>query len=97
MALDLAEPALGLGVVAAGEQVGVDLVEAVDHLGVDAQHWAADAGVFVFAGCGVGASVLAEFDFAFVEVLLELGPFGVGDGRYSVVGRPVRRLARWVW
>ena len=32
------------------EQVGVDLVEPADHLGVDVQHGGADAGVFVFAG-----------------------------------------------
>jgi hypothetical protein len=76
----ISRASLGYGVFAAGDQVGVDFVEAVDHLGVDAQHGAADAGVFVFARGGVWASALAEFDFAFVEVLLELGPFVVGDG-----------------
>jgi hypothetical protein len=36
---------------------------------------AADAGVFVSAGSLVGTSARAEFDLAFVEVLLELDPF----------------------
>jgi hypothetical protein len=35
--------------------------------------------VFVFARSGVGASALAEFDFAFGKVSDELVPFGVGN------------------
>jgi len=49
----------------------------------------------VFARGGVWASALAEFDFAFVEVLLELGPFVVGDG--AVFDGWARRLARCAW
>lgn len=95
-AFDLPKPAFGLCVCAAGEQVGVDLVEPPDHPGVDVQHWAADARVFVFAGSRVGAAALAELDLAFVEALVELGPFLVGDGPV-IAGRAARRLARWAW
>ncbi len=62
-----------------------ELVEAVDHLWVDVEHRAADAGVLVLARGSVGACAGAEFDLAFVEVLLELGPFSVAD-RAVLVG-----------
>jgi len=77
-AFDLAKPPVGLSAFTAGKEVGLDLVEAVDHLRIDPQHRAADAAVLVFAGRGVRAPALAEFDLAFVEVLIELGPFGLG-------------------
>ncbi|GAP54701.1 hypothetical protein AHiyo6_12660 [Arthrobacter sp. Hiyo6] len=41
---------------------------------------AAGAGVFVFAGGGVGPPAVAEFDFALIEVLFEFGPFRGGRG-----------------
>ena len=49
------------------------------------EHRAPNAGVLVLAGGAVGAGAGAEFDLAFVEVLLELGPFGVAD-RAVLVG-----------
>lgn len=53
---------------------------------VDSQQWAADAGVLVVAGGGVGAAAGAEFDFAVFEVVEELVPFGVGDVAIFVAG-----------
>lgn len=38
------------------------------------QHGAADAGVFVLAGCSVGASAGTKFYLPMVEMLLELVP-----------------------
>ena len=77
---DFAEPVLSVGAVSAFEKAGFDVVEAREHLGVDVEHGAADAGVFVAAWGGVWAAAAAEFDFAFVEVRFELCPFVVGDG-----------------
>jgi hypothetical protein len=77
-----AEPPLLLSARPAIEQVGLELVETGQHLRVDLQHRAPDAGVLVRARSAVGAGASAEFDLAFVEVLLELGPLLVG-------GRPV--------
>jgi hypothetical protein len=45
---------------------------------VDTEHGAANTGVFVAAGCGVGTPAVAELQRAFVEVFLELDPLGVG-------------------
>jgi hypothetical protein len=85
-AFEFPDPAFRLSSGPAGVEVGFDLVEAADHLGVDAQHRAADAGVLVLARCGVGSAAVAEFDFAFVEVSLELGPLVGGGG--PVLGGP---------
>jgi hypothetical protein len=54
--------------------------------GVDAEHGAADAGVFVAAGSAVGTAAVAEFEFPGLEVLLELRPF-LGGGFAVFVGR----------
>lgn len=78
---DFAEPVLGVGAVSSLEKAGFDVVEAWQHFGVDVEHGAADAGVFVAAWGGVGAATAAEFDFAFVEVCFEFCPVVVGDGR----------------
>jgi hypothetical protein len=56
-----------------------DLVETFEHDGVDVEHGAADAGMLVLAGRGVGTTALSELDFAFVEVNLELVPLRGGD------------------
>lgn len=78
-AFDLTDPALGFGACSAVEEIGFELREAVQHLGVDVEHRAADAGVFVLARGAVGTSAGAEFDLAAVEVLLEFVPlFGRG-------------------
>jgi hypothetical protein len=77
-AFQLAEPTLGLGAGPPGEQVDLQFLEPGQHLGVDAQHRAADAGVFVLAGGAVGAAAGAQFDLALVEVLLELVPLPAG-------------------
>jgi hypothetical protein len=68
-----------VGPFTAGQEVGFEFVEPADHLGVDVEHRAADAGVFVLAGGAVGAGAGTEFDLALVEVLLELLPL-VGRG-----------------
>ena len=77
-AFDLADPALGFGVCSAGEEVGLQLREAGQHLGIDVQHRAADAGVLVLAEGAVGASAGTEFDLAAVEVLVEHGDVAAG-------------------
>ena len=77
---DFTEPVLGVGTASSLEQAGLDVIEAGQHRGVDVEHGAADAGVFVAAWGGVWAAAAAEFDFAFVEVRFELCPFVVGDG-----------------
>jgi hypothetical protein len=66
-ALDLAVPAFLPGGVAAGGQVGLDLVEPGHHPGVDVQDGAADAGVLVLAGGAVGTAAGADLDFALIE------------------------------
>lgn len=71
---DLAEPAVEPGLGDPLSEVADDLGEAVALPRVDAQHRAADAGVFVFAGCRVRTPAGSEFELAGVEVLLELGP-----------------------
>lgn len=78
-AVDFAGPSVLMGFVETGKETRMDLFESWLLCGVDSQHRAADAGVFVDARCGVGASAGAEFDFAVFEVVEELVPFGVGD------------------
>ena len=84
--LDLTAPSLGLGAFPAGEQVGFDLIQPGQHLGVYLQDGASDAGEFVLAGGAVGAAAGTEFHLALVEVVLELGPLCVG-GRPVFIGR----------
>jgi hypothetical protein len=57
-------------------EVADDLGQPVALSGVDPEHGAADAGVFVFAGAAVGAGAGAELELAQGEVLFELAPFG---------------------
>lgn len=73
-ALKFAQPTLILCKLTAGDEIGIDLVETFDHARVNLEHGAADAGVFVFAGCRVGAAAVPQLYFAFVEVLLEFSP-----------------------
>ncbi|WP_189111645.1 hypothetical protein [Streptomyces camponoticapitis] len=73
-AFDLTDPAFGLSPRSSAEQVLFQLDEAGQHLGVDVEHRAADASVFVLAGCPVGAPAGPELDLPAVEVLLELAP-----------------------
>ncbi|MGX1818122.1 hypothetical protein ACWIGD_30465 [Streptomyces albidoflavus] len=61
------------------DQVPLQLFESGQHLGVDLEDRAADAGVLVLAGGPVGASAVAQLDLALLEVLLELGPLLLGD------------------
>jgi hypothetical protein len=77
-ALDLAEPALLLGLGEPSLEVLGDLDESVDLFRVRSQDGAADAGVFVLAGGSVGAAADAKFDLAFFEMGEELGPLLVG-------------------
>lgn len=83
---DFALPAFGFGAFTSLDQVGFDLGQAWDHFRVDVQHRAANAGVFVGAGCGVGPSAGAEFDFTFVEVRFDVCPFFCGDGAVFLGG-----------
>ena len=69
-----------------GEQVGVDLGQPLELVGVGSEQRAAQAGVFVLAGCGVGASADPEFDFAFLGVGEELVPLVVGDVAVFLAG-----------
>src|SRR3954469_15719426 len=83
-ALDFAEPAVESGLGDPLGEVVDDLDEAVALGGVDAQHRAADAGVFVFAGGAVGPGAGAELELAQSEVGVELAPFVLG--RVAVFG-----------
>ena len=79
-AFGFAEPAgCSASAMRAGEVVA-DLGEAGTLGGVGAQQRAANAGVLVDAGGGVGAAAVAEGDLAAFEVAEELGPFLVGRG-----------------
>jgi hypothetical protein len=46
----ISEPAFGVGSFETVEEIGLELVQAGEHLGVDVEHWAADAGVLMVAG-----------------------------------------------
>jgi len=82
--LDFAEPAVQLGFLDAVSEVGDDLDQSGPGLGVQPHAWAAKAREFVFAGGAVGASALAEFELAELEVLVEFLPLLVG--RLAVLG-----------
>ncbi|MFD5771412.1 hypothetical protein ACFWIN_37060 [Streptomyces sp. NPDC127049] len=84
--LDLAEPLLLLGPFATQGEVLLDLRESGQHLRVDLQNGAADAGMLVLAGRPVGASAVPELDLASIEVFLELGPLRCSDVGVFVVG-----------
>ena len=83
---DFAEPDLVSGFGQAGFRVGGHVLDAADLGGVDAEEAAPGAGVFMDAGCAVGAVAAAESDLAEQEVLLELGPFVAGRGSQFAVG-----------
>ena len=68
-ALDLTDPAFGLGLCPGLQEVGFEFGEPGEHLGVDVEHRAADARVFAPAGGAVGASAGSEFHLAAVEVV----------------------------
>ena len=77
---DLAEPRSVLRLDESLLGIVGHLVDAAQLGGVDAQKSAAGAGVFVHAGCAVGAVALAEGDAAQQEVFFEVGPLVVvGD------------------
>jgi len=97
MPSSFAEPAFCFGSDAAGDQVGVDLVETFEHDGLNVEHGAADAGMLVLAGRGVRTPALSELDFALVEVDLELVPLRGGDRPVFPGGAAARRPARCVW
>lgn len=83
--LDFTEPAVGSGLLDAFCEVVDDLDEVGACPGVDAEHGAADAGVFVFAGGAVGSAAVAEFEFA------DLGVAGIR----AILRRWVRGIPRW--
>lgn len=74
-AVDFAEPSVYPGFLDAFVEVADDFSESIALFGVHSEHRASDAGVLVLAGGSVGASAGSEFEFALVEVLVELGPF----------------------
>lgn len=76
--LDLAEPALALGLGDAGMQVVADLHQTVALVGVGPKHRAADAGVFVTTGGTERTPAGADGDLAPLEVAQEFGPLLVG-------------------
>ena len=77
-ALGFAGPAFALGLAGAGDQVVADLGQPWPLGGVGPQQRAADAGVLVDAGGGVGAAAGAQRQLAPFEVAEELGPFLIG-------------------
>lgn len=88
--LGFTESSVEFGLLDAVVEVGDDVGEARTGLGIEALAGAADAGVLVFAGGAVGAAALAEFEFAGLEVLLELSPFLLGW--FAVLGLRGGRL-----
>lgn len=76
--LDLAQPAPGLGACPPLLQVGLQLVQTGQHLRVDMQLGAPQAGVLMRAVCPIWTPAGAELDLALVEELLELGPLLLG-------------------
>ena len=79
-AFDFAEPSFAAGFFDSGQQVVADVEEALVLGWVGAQQGAAQAGMLVDAGGGVGATAGAEGDLAVLEVAEELLPFCVGRG-----------------
>ena len=79
-AFDFAEPSFAAGFFDPGQQVLADIEEALALGWVGAQQRAAQAGVLVDAGGGVGATAGAEGDLAMLEVAEKLLPFCVGRG-----------------
>ena len=90
-AFDFAEPSFAAGFFDSGQQVVADVEEALALGWVGAQQGAAQAGVLVDAGGGVGAAAGAEGDLSVLEVAEELLPFRVGLVRYSSAGAAGRR------
>jgi hypothetical protein len=82
--LDFADPAVESGLCDAVLKVANDLNEAPTLFGVNAEHGAPDTGVLVLAWRPVGPTAGAQLEFAFVEVLSELGPFFLG--RFTIFG-----------
>jgi hypothetical protein len=74
-ARDLTEPAVKFGFFNAFGEVGDDFNDASPLSGINSQHWASDASVFMLTGSSVGPAAGAEFELAFVEVLPKLDPF----------------------
>lgn len=95
--LDLPEPALSFGARSSSEEIGLYLLQSIEHLGVDAEHRAPDAGVLVTAWGRVGASAIAQFELALVEVLLEFGPLGVGDWPVFLLGPHCASTGQVLW
>jgi hypothetical protein len=75
---DFTEPAVEFGFFDAFGEVRDDFDDAFPLFGVDSQHGASDAGMFVLAWGAIGSAAGAQFEFAFMEVLAELDPFLFG-------------------
>lgn len=89
-AVDLASPVLCDGAFTAGEEVLLQLVKAGQHLRVDAEHWATDAGVFVLAGGPVRTS-------ASRSAWRRLSPRLISGGTWSGCRRTSWLLAQAEW
>jgi hypothetical protein len=86
----LAEPPHPVRFVEPFVGVGLDLQQA-RYLGeVQPQHGAADAGMLVLARCPIWTVAGAEGDLAELEVVAELGPFGVRGLAVLLPGRRAR-------
>ncbi len=70
----------------AGQEIGLDLVEARQHLGVDVEHGTSQTGVFMLARGAVGSGAPAQLDLSVVEVLFKPAPLGVSDRAVLVGG-----------
>ncbi|MGW2207440.1 hypothetical protein [Streptomyces sp. NPDC001774] len=83
---DLAEPALSVGFGNASNEVVTDFCEARPLCGIWAKHGTPDAGVFMDAGCAVGAPAGAERNLASFEVTQEFFPFLFGGSAVFLAG-----------
>ena len=79
-ALGFAEPTVGFGFGDAGQEVVVDLGEAVALGGIGSQQGTAQAAVLVDARRVVGTAAVADGHIAAFEVAEKLRPFLVGWG-----------------
>ena len=86
MSLDLRRANLRDRASASTDRVDFGFVAARQHLWIDREHWAPDAGVFVCTRCAVGTSARPQLDASIVEVLLKFAPLVAGGSSVFAVG-----------
>lgn len=80
----LTEPAFVFGAITAGQEVVFDFIEAGQHLRIDVDHGASQAGRPHAGKRWRRSGASSQLDFALVEVIFEAEPSGLVTGRYSL-------------